>query len=207
MEDRMSSVGSSTILIMACLSFLVLVAGVGAIYFIAITRKAQDAVKEKPRNLRALTTPMTYSDAINRLLQAAPAQGYKVEDVTPDGSRVILSTPITFLSYGFFYPIYFSAVPGGTMVEVGIASRALQWGPVVTHNLDKITNVVGNAILAYPPVYNAQPQYGQQPPSAQYPGQLPQAQNQPYPYPPSPGAPAAPGAPTRPTGNEPPHTG
>jgi hypothetical protein len=188
---------SSGILIAACLSFLVVVAGVAAIYFIALTRKPTDAVKEKPSNLKAVSSPLPYSDAINRVLGFAQSQGYKVEEVLPDGSRAILSTPITFLSYGFFYPIYFSVEPGGgTLVEVGIASRAIQWGPVVTHNHEKCFTMVRQAVLPYTPPSQPPPPYPQQPPpySSQppYPSQPP-ANPSSYPNQPPGGGPSTPG--------------
>jgi hypothetical protein len=194
---------SGGVLILACLGFLVVVGTVAVIYIYALTRKATDAVKEKPRDLRRVSTPLAYGDAINRVLAVAPGQGYKVEDVAPDGSRIILSTPLTFFSYGFFYPIYFSVEPPGTtLVEVGIASRAIQWGPVVTFNHDKCMTMVSNAVLAYIPAMPAQPStpYGQPATPPPYPSQPPA-------YPPYPGQPPSPPPPPPYPGQPPPAGG
>lgn len=130
---------------LAC--FFVLVIGItAAFYIVALTRKASDAVRNKPRNVRALITTLAPYDVYNRLLQVALAAGYKIEDITPDSSRITLGTSLTFFSYGFFYPIYLYSLPnGGTMLEVGIVSRSFQWGPVVTHNHDKCITMVRNA--------------------------------------------------------------
>ncbi len=180
----MDDTGSSAVLIVACLGFLIVVGAVVAIYVFALTRKATDAVKTKPRNIRSFSTPIPYGDAINRLLGFAPTQSYKVEDVAPDGSRVILGTSITFFSYGFFYPIYFSVEPGGsTIVEVGIVSRAFQWGPVVSFNHDKVFNMVRQAVLPYVPTAQPPSPYSSQPPQPpQYTAYPP---NQPPPPPPA----------------------
>jgi hypothetical protein len=149
---------------------------------IAMNRKPADAVKEKPKNVRHVSSPLPYSDAINRVLGFAQSQGYKVEEVLPDGSRAILSTPVNLFSYGFFFPVYFSVGPGGgTFVEVGIAGRAFQWGPIVTRNHDKFYTLVQQAVLPYAPP---------QPPSA-YPQQIPPPPypSQPPPYSPYPDQP------------------
>lgn len=138
---------SSSILIFACLGSLFSLVFLVGVYVFALNRKATDAVSTKPTRLKTLVSPLGYSDAITRLIQVAPTQGYKIEDVAPDGSRVILGTSITFFSYGFFYPVYFSVAPNGTLVEIGIVSRAFQWGPVVTFNHDKTTTMLSNALL------------------------------------------------------------
>lgn len=147
----------------ACIGGFVVVIGVVIFYWIASSRKPAEVVKDKPANLQRLSTPLQYSEAINRVLGLAPLQGYKVEEVTPDGSGVILSTPLSFFNYGFFYPIYFSVEPGGsTLVEVGIKSRAFQWGPVVTNSQKKCFAMVMQAFMPYippsqPPYPNSQP--------------------------------------------------
>ncbi|MGA7733386.1 MAG: hypothetical protein WCD37_19160 [Chloroflexia bacterium] len=203
----MNMSGSSAIYIAACLSFLLVIAGVIAIYFIAATRKASDAVKEKPTNLKRVSAPLPYSDTINRVLGVAAGQGYKVEEVAHDGSRAILSTPITIFSYGFFYPIYFSVEPGGgTLVEVGIASRAIQWGPVVTHNHEKCFNMVRQAVLPYAPP-SKPPPYPQQPMPAPYSSQPPPYLPYPNQPPAGPSYPNQPPPPYPPNPNQPPGSG
>jgi hypothetical protein len=144
----------------ACIGLAVSLVIVAIYFLIAMTRKPAAVVREKPRNLRQLVTPWGYHAAVTSVLQAMPAHGFKVEEVTPDGSRMILSTPITVWSYGFFYPIYFSAQPGGgTLVEVGIASRAMQWGPFVSRNHEKVFNLVREVVMPYIPAGPPQLQY------------------------------------------------
>lgn len=192
MEFQTYSDSSPGTFIFACVIFLFIVLFTVGIYVFALTRKAADAVRNKPSRIKVLHSPLAYSDAINRLIQMAPAQGYKVEDVTPDGSRVTLGTNITFFSYGFFYPVYFSVEPSGTMVEVGIVSRAFQWGPVVGFNHDKVATMVSNALMPwmpnqqqqmnspYPPNYS-QPQGNPTMPMPPAPPQYPPNYQQGYP--------------------------
>jgi hypothetical protein len=196
-----SDTSALSILMLSCFGFLFLVALTVGIYVFAARRKATDAVTTRPTNLKTLVSPLGYSDAINRLIQVAPTQGYKVEDVAPGGSRVILGTPVTFFSYGFFYPVYFSVAPGGTLVEVGIVSRALQWGPIVSFNHDKTTTMIRNALLPYMPAQlpyqNAPYQYGagQPPPNPTVP--MPPPQYPAYPQPPVQQPPSSPAEPPR----------
>jgi len=199
-EERTMDDSSSAIFIGACAGGLVAILVVVIFFVVSASRKPADVFKTKPKNLRPLVTSIPYGEAINRLLGQAPSQGYKIEEVVPDGSRVILSTPITLFSYGFFYPVYFSVQPDrSTLVEVGIASRAFQWGPVVTHNHDKCFKMVAQAVLPYavpmqtqvPPPY---PVYPQQPAPPSYSPQA-QAPYPPYSTPPPPQYPSYPGQP------------
>ncbi len=212
---------SSSILVLACVTFLFGAALTVGMYLFALNRKATDAVKEKSTNLKRIATGVPYSDAINRLIQYAPSEKYKVEDVAHDGSRVILGTSVTFFSYGFFYPVYFSVLPdGATLVEVGITSRAIQWGPVVSFNHDKAATMVSKAVLGTVFTQQVQPPAGYAQPAAPYPNQPsagPYGQpttpvsypEQPSsPYPPNPYPPTTPTSPPDtgyrpPSGNEP----
>lgn len=192
-------------LYLGCFSLLFVIALTVGIYLFAANRKATSAVTTKPSRLRIVHSPLGYSDAINRLVQVAPTQGYKVEDVTSDGSRVILGSNITFFSYGFFYPVYFSVEPSGTLVEIGIVSRAFQWGPVVTFNHDKITTMIGNALMPYIPTQyplQAPPQFSPYPP---YPNQPPPNATMPMP-PPTPQYPPYSPPPVQPPPQSPPYT-
>lgn len=48
-------------------------------------------------------------------------------------SRLVLASPISLATWGFWYPIHITPAPGGgSQVDVGIASRGMQWGPLVT---------------------------------------------------------------------------
>ncbi|OLT48971.1 hypothetical protein BJF85_11010 [Saccharomonospora sp. CUA-673] len=80
------------------------------------------------------------------LTQYSP-DGYKIEDVDPSTGRFVLSSRPTLFSWGFFFPGVVYADQYGSRLELGITSRAVQWGPVVTkahrklaHELAAMTN-------------------------------------------------------------------
>lgn len=58
---------------------------------------------------------------------------FKVEDADAENGLVLLTTKPTFGTWGFFYPVEISAQPGGgSIVRIGIKSRVIQIGPLVT---------------------------------------------------------------------------
>ena len=60
----------------------------------------------------------------------------KVDDKDPATKILVLSSPVTFFTWGFFYPVYLHAEGTGTRIVVGCKSKVFQWGPLVTraHN-------------------------------------------------------------------------
>ncbi len=54
------------------------------------------------------------------------------EDSDAARGIIILTTKPTFATWGFFYPVHISASAGGSTVTIGIRSRILQLGPLVT---------------------------------------------------------------------------
>lgn len=47
--------------------------------------------------------------------------------------RIVYADQATMTTFGFFYPIHIApGADGGSSIDVGIASRGNQWGPLVT---------------------------------------------------------------------------
>jgi hypothetical protein len=112
-------------------------------------RKGTSAVKNKPKKILAFIAPMQHPDVMKTVIRFAQQSGYKVDDIANPGWRIILSDSPTFTSYGFFYPVYMSPQPnGGTLVEVGIKSKAIQWGPIVTRKHEQCFNGIRAAVMA-----------------------------------------------------------
>lgn len=72
---------------------------------------------------------------------------YTVDAADPAGKIVVLSSRPTFATWGFFYPIRIHASGSGSRIEIGIRSRFLQLGPMVTrdHNqcLEAVAQLLG----------------------------------------------------------------
>ncbi|MCC6918439.1 MAG: hypothetical protein IT548_04510 [Alphaproteobacteria bacterium] len=114
---------------------------IGLIYGLLFMWRAKQAkgdryLTEMPKRVISFTAPQT-PDAV----LAAVANGVSGLPATLEAksaSRVVLTDKATLSSFGFFYPIQATPAPGGgSTVEIGIASRGNQWGPLVTkaHNI------------------------------------------------------------------------
>lgn len=116
---------------------------------VAAMRKGTSAVKNKPGKILAFIAPMQHPDVMKTVIRFAQQSGYKVDDIANTGWRIILGDSPTFTSYGFFYPVYMSSQPdGSTLIEVGIKSKAIQWGPIVTRKHEQCFNGIRAAVIA-----------------------------------------------------------
>jgi hypothetical protein len=57
---------------------------------------------------------------------------FRVDDRDPSTKIIVLSSPITFGTWGFLYPVYIHADGAGSRIEVGCHSKFIQIGPLVT---------------------------------------------------------------------------
>jgi hypothetical protein len=66
-----------------------------------------------------------------------------VVDDSKNGNVVILSSPVSFGSWGFFYPVFIQQGAGsGSHLTVGCKSKVLQIGPIVTRNHKKCVEAI-----------------------------------------------------------------
>ena len=123
---------------------------VGILFWFAAKRKRPKHPQRKVRRRISMTVPLKSPIMAARLAQQMKDGGYTVDEIAPDNSFVLLSDGASATSWGFYYPIYLS--PEGshqTQVEVGIQSKVIQMGPVVTKHhrccvdmVKKILNVM-----------------------------------------------------------------
>jgi hypothetical protein len=66
--------------------------------------------------------------------------------VSDENHCIVLGTEMSLLSWGFFFPLYYQEDDKGIRIEVGIESKALQWGPVVTHEFKKFATSLQAAL-------------------------------------------------------------
>jgi hypothetical protein len=117
----------------AIVGALIGAAVVAVIIFIAILRKMPAATAPRTARQMTLESPLPPQAVFEKLKNGA-WRCIKVHDSDPDRLVVVLASSVTVFSYGFFYPVFIAAKGSGSTLEVGIKSRAVQWGPVVTHN-------------------------------------------------------------------------
>jgi hypothetical protein len=96
-------------------------------YVVAFTRKGsvKMAMTSNRREVRSPADPATVAERIKAL--GAP---YTVDD--SDGHVILLSSPVTFFSWGFFYPVVIQPEGSGSKIIVGVTSKVFQLGPIVT---------------------------------------------------------------------------
>jgi hypothetical protein len=58
---------------------------------------------------------------------------YRVDDQDPRARILVLSSPASVFSWGFFYPVIVRPEGAGCTIEIGIRSKIFQVGPVVGH--------------------------------------------------------------------------
>ncbi len=72
------------------------------------------------------------------MIEFTRATPYKLtKDTLEQGVMTVENSPTSF-AWGFFFPVFVDAYAGGTRVTVGIQSEFFQFGPVVTHHLQKV---------------------------------------------------------------------
>jgi hypothetical protein len=107
------------------LAFLILfvLVGLGLFAVLALLRRPTTLVTRKPRHLARITFAAEPLEVMERLRAVARQYNYRVALEVPDHSCIVLSQPMSFSSWGFFYPIYVSDRAEGSLLEIGIANR------------------------------------------------------------------------------------
>lgn len=98
--------------------------------FIAFRRKGSVASTRLGSRRIELTSPLDPSSVFTRLSRLAG--DYRVDDASAEQNIVVLSSRPSAVSWGFFYPVVIRAAGTGSTIEVGVQSKIIQWGPVVT---------------------------------------------------------------------------
>jgi hypothetical protein len=75
-------------------------------------------------------TPADPNSAFERI--RAIGGRFKVDDADPSARILVLSTNPSFATWGFFYPVFIHPAGNGSRIEIGIHSRFIQIGPLVT---------------------------------------------------------------------------
>lgn len=121
--------------------FLVLIA---VAYVVAFTRKGnvRMGMSSSPREIHSPAAP---ADVVARLQMIGTP--YHID--AAEGPIVILSSGVTFGSWGFFYPVHVHPEGAGSKIVVGISSKVFQIGPLVTRAQNKCVEAI-EATLSVP---------------------------------------------------------
>ena len=113
-------------------------------YAIAFTRKGKVAGATIGSRKHELVSPATPDEAFAAI--SAIGKPYSVDDRDPTGRIIVLSSPVTFFSWGFLYPVYIHAENAGSRIQIGCHSKFFQMGPLVSRAHDKALQAVQAAL-------------------------------------------------------------
>src|SRR5262249_40151673 len=106
----------------------VLLALIAVGYAIAFSRKGKVASATLGGRNQELRSPAPPAEVFAKI--SAIGHPYKVDDRDPNTHTLVLSSPVTFFSWGFFYPVFLHAEGTGTRIQIGVHSKLIQMGPV-----------------------------------------------------------------------------
>lgn len=126
--------------------FILVIVALG--YIVAFTRKGSVRGTSMPARQDTISSPASPAEVMAALRNlGAP---YTVDDADDAAKIVVLSSPVTLFSWGFFYPVYISPIGEGSRIVVGCSSKLLQMGPVVSNAHSKCIKAIEAALSAAP---------------------------------------------------------
>lgn len=118
---------------------------IGVAYVVALTRKGKVSMGMTSRR-EEISSPASPAEVVGALrLIGHP---FKVDDAS--SSTLVLSSPVSLFSWGFFYPVLITPNGSGSKIVIGCGSKVLQMGPVVTNAHKKCVAAVRAALTAAP---------------------------------------------------------
>lgn len=109
--------------------FLLPLIMVGAGYIIAFTRKGSVRTARIGSRMLEIHTPADPQAAFERI--RTMRGDFTADDSDPQLKMIVLASRVTFFSWGFLYPVVIQPEGSGSRIQVGIASKFIQIGPVV----------------------------------------------------------------------------
>ena len=132
--------------------FILIAVGVG--YVVAFSRKGKVTGVAMTSRQQTVISAASPAEAFGALLRIG--HPFKVDDADASSNILVLSSPVTFFSWGFLYPVFITPEGNGSRILIGIGSKLFQMGPVVTNAHNKAVMAVEQALsLASARVVNA----------------------------------------------------
>jgi hypothetical protein len=108
---------------------------------VAKTRDAAWAVKVKPQKVESFSTTRSPREALNSIVRFAQQNGYKVSALDELSNRVVFEESPSMMIWGFFFVIYVTERSDvSTVIDVGIKSKFIHSGSVVSSSLSRCAN-------------------------------------------------------------------
>ena len=127
--------------------FIIIAVGIG--YVVAFSRKGKVAGTSMTSRQHDVTSSASPAEAFAALRKIG--HPYKVDDADASSNILVLSSPVTFFSWGFLYPVFITPGPsGGSRILVGCGSKLFQMGPIVTNAHNKCVAAIEAALSAAP---------------------------------------------------------
>jgi hypothetical protein len=115
-----------------------IVVGLGLLF--AFTRRGSVGGTTIGSRRLELHVPGDPATVFTRLLQLAGR--YKVDDSDREHRIVVFSSSPTLATWGFFYPVIVHAAASGSRIEIGIQSKLIQMGPLVTRAHKEVVKAI-----------------------------------------------------------------
>lgn len=114
-------------------------------YSVAFTKKGNARADRMGSRRREIFSPADIATVFERLAVLSDGK-IRVDDKDDIARIIILSSPVSFGSWGFIYPVYLHATERGTRIEIGCKSKFIQLGPLVTSWHNKAIAAVERAL-------------------------------------------------------------
>lgn len=98
-------------------------------YPIALTRKGSVRKARMGTRHLEIRTPIDPQSAFERIRTIGSP--FKVDDADAQENIIVLSTPVSFATWGFLYPVFVHPDGAGSRIDIGIESKFMQFGPIV----------------------------------------------------------------------------
>ena len=118
---------------------LVIIAG----YVIAFTRKGTVASASIGSRRKEFLVPADIETAFRSI--SAIRGKLTVDDRDPATKVIVLSSPVSFFTWGFLFPVFLHPEGTGTRVVLGCHSKFFQIGPLVTKAHDECEAAIMSA--------------------------------------------------------------
>ncbi len=124
----------------------IVMAGIGLI--IAAMRRGSSVIGTKPSRLQSFTSADNPQETLKGIVRFAQQAGYKISAIDEVKGQLVLEESASATSWGFFFPIFVSRQSdNATVVEVGIKSKLVQVGPIVSRSHEKCVNGIKAALF------------------------------------------------------------
>lgn len=117
------------------------VVGMSAISLLMLLRPAPPIDAQFGGKRLGFSTSVPPAEAYRAIANLGPGYKFSVARSSEPMKRLLLADGMGFSSWGFYYPVDLAArADGGTDVSIGIRSKAIQWGPLVTRAQKKMVD-------------------------------------------------------------------